>query len=118
MAFRTFAASTVVEPEVSPDTETEKQSSQKESPNYAVIIFDDDTHSYAYVVEMMMTLFGMTAQQGFDVAYEVDHVGQATVKICPYEEAVSALKKILNYGPDHRMENSVGSMGACIEPVS
>ncbi|MGF1573959.1 MAG: ATP-dependent Clp protease adaptor ClpS [Sumerlaeia bacterium] len=118
MGRETFGGSTVVEPEVKPETETEFQSKSQESPNYAVILFDDDTHSYAYVVEMMMTLFAMTAQQSFDIAYEVDHVGQATVKICPLVEAKESLHKILNYGPDHRMDNSNGSMGACIEPVS
>lgn len=114
----TSGGSTLVEPEVTPETETEKQAKDKESPMYAVILFDDDSHSYAYVVEMMMTLFTMTAQQGFDIAYEVDHIGQATVKICPLEEAKNAMHKIINYGADHRMENSTGSMGACIEPVS
>lgn len=114
----TLGGSTVVEPEVIPETETNQKTKDKQSPNYAVILFDDDSHSYAYVVEMMMTLFSMTAQQGFDIAYEVDHIGQSTVKICPLEDAKNALNQIINYGPDHRMENSTGSMGACIEPVS
>jgi len=107
--------STIADPEVEEQTET--QELDKEESRYAVIIFDDDTHSYAYVVEMMMNLFKMSAQQGFDIAYEVDHIGQATVKICPKDEALKAKQAIQAYGPDHRMEISKGPMACCIEPA-
>jgi ATP-dependent Clp protease adaptor protein ClpS len=100
-----------------PDIETEARpsSEQQESPLYHVILFDDDEHSYAYVVEMMMNLFNMTPEQGFDVAYEVDHIGQAVVMTVAYDEAVAAHRKIINYGPDFRMPNSRSSMGCTIE---
>lgn len=100
-----------------PDTETRGQTAvlEQEESLWNVLIFDDDEHSYAYVVEMMMVLFGMTPEEGFNIAYEVDHVGQALVKTCPYEEAVEAHARIINYGPDPRMPNSRGSMGCVIE---
>ena len=101
-----------------PETETQKQELEQEDSLYAVIIFDDDSHSYAYVVEMMMALFGMTATEGYDIAYTVDHIGQATVKICSQEEALKAKQSISAYGPDPRMESSTGPMGCCIEPVT
>ena len=110
----TSAGSTVVEPE----TETETQTEEEKEKQYAIILFDDDTHSYAYVVEMMMSLFGKTATEGYEIAYNIDHIGQATVKICGKDEALKGKAAIAAYGPDPRMETSVGSMGVCIEPVS
>lgn len=98
-----------------PYADTEKQ--EQLAPLYNVILFDDDEHSYAYVVEMMMVLFAMTAREGFDVAYEVDNIGQAKVMTCPHEEALEACRKITSYGADHRMANSKGSMSATIEPA-
>jgi len=93
------------------------QKDEELAPLYNVVLFDDDHHSYAYVVEMMMVLFAMTAREGFDVAYEVDNIGQAKVLTAPHEEAVEACRKITSYGPDHRMANSAGSMSATIEPA-
>lgn len=92
-------------------TETEEQ----HAPRYHVILFDDDSHTYEYVIEMMMNLFGMSAEDGFRVAYEVDHVGQAIVMTTEYEKALDARQKIVNYGADHRMPNSSGSMACMIE---
>ncbi|MBI5155108.1 ATP-dependent Clp protease adaptor ClpS [Candidatus Poribacteria bacterium] len=98
-----------------PEVEERTRTKERVSPQYHVIIFDDDEHTYPYVIEMMMVLFGMTPEEGFQVAYEVDHVGQAVVKTCPYDEAVESHRKIINYGPDPRMPNSKGSMGCTIE---
>ncbi|MEQ8821670.1 MAG: ATP-dependent Clp protease adaptor ClpS [Sumerlaeia bacterium] len=102
-----------------PEAETQEQTSteKKNAPLYNVIIFDDDEHSYAYVVEMMMNLFAMTPEEGFDVAYTVDHIGEATVMTVPHEEALEAYHKIIGYGPDHRMQNSKGSMSCTIKPA-
>lgn len=101
-----------------PEVEEQTDAEGKQAPLYNVLLFDDDEHSYAYVVEMMMVLFGMTAEEGFNVAYEVDHIGQAVVMTAEYERALDAQKKIIGYGPDYRMPNSRGSMGATIEPAT
>lgn len=94
-------------------TDTEKE----RAPLYHVILFDDDTHTYEYVIEMMMVLFGKSVDEGYQVAYEVDHVGQAIVATLPHEAAVEARQRIVTYGPDFRMPKSKGSMACMIEPV-
>lgn len=83
-------------------------------PLYRLVLFDDDYHSYQYVIEMMVNLFGMSQTQGFDIAYEVDHNGEATVKVCGLEEALLGREKIINYGADPAIEGSVGSMTAVV----
>lgn len=100
-----------------PEVETAEKSGteQQRAPRYHVVLFDDDSHTYEYVIEMMVNLFAMTIERGFEVAYEVDHIGQAIVKTCPHDEAVEARKLIISYGPDPRMDNSTGSMACMIE---
>lgn len=100
-------------PVAEPGEKTE--TAEQRAPRYHVILFDDDTHTYAYVIEMMVVLFAMTIDEGWRVAYEVDHVGQAIVKTAPYDEAAEAREKIVTYGPDFRMVNSTGSMACIIE---
>lgn len=106
---------------MSPATETEtvpkekKQTQEQDIPLYQVVLFDDDEHSYQYVMEMMAVLFGMSEQDAYQVAYNVDYLGQDVVKTCPLEEALIARDRILNYGPDPRTERSSGSMKATIQ---
>jgi ATP-dependent Clp protease adaptor protein ClpS len=100
-----------------PEVEEQTSVAEQRSPLYNVVLFDDDEHSYAYVVEMIMTLFGMTAEEGFNVAYNVDHIGQAVVLTADFDRAVESQKKIISYGPDYRLPNSKGSMGATVEPA-
>lgn len=100
-----------------PEVEEETSAAQQRAPRYNVVLFDDDEHSYAYVVEMIMNLFGMTAEEGFNIAYDVDHIGQAVVLTADFEKAVESQKKIISYGPDPRLPASKGSMGATVEPA-
>ncbi len=84
---------------------------------YQIILFDDNEHSYQYVIEMLTTLFDLSAQDAQQIAYEVDYVGQATVKVCELEEATSGRDRILAYGPDPRVRMSTTSMHAIVEAV-
>lgn len=94
--------------EIAPEVET-KAKTEKERL-YNLVVFDDDEHSYAYVIEMMVAIFNMTQQEGFDIAYLVDHNGEAVVKTCGFEEAIAGRDAIHSFGPDYRTEGSTGSM--------
>jgi len=109
-----MAGSTTM-PVANPSEKTGSETEQEFAPRYHVIIFDDDSHTYEYVIEMMVVLFGMTPEEGLEIAYEVDNIGQAIVMTVPYEDAEDARKRIVGYGPDFRMPNSTGSMAAMIE---
>ncbi len=110
---QTILTDTQVEPAVEEEVDQELE----DSPLYQLILFDDDDHSYEYVIDMMATLFGFSLQQGFKIAHEVDHCGQVVIKVCPYEEAKKGRDQIHSYGADPLMERSQGSMSAYIEPV-
>lgn len=101
--------------ETLPEEKLEKKLADE--PLFQVILFDDDEHSYPYVIEMLGNLFGINVDEANRIAYEVDYLGQATVMVCPHAEAVSNCKKITSYGADPRIENSKGSMNATVEPA-
>ncbi|MBX3727960.1 MAG: ATP-dependent Clp protease adaptor ClpS [Candidatus Sumerlaeia bacterium] len=102
-------------PVAEPETQGQIETAREPAPRYHVILFDDDTHTYDYVIEMMVVLFAMSAEDGFRVAYEVDHIGQAIVMTVPHEEALEARQRIITYGADPRMPSSSGSMACMIE---
>ena len=54
-----------------------KKTPPRRQPRYHVILWNDDDHSYDYVVEMMQKLFGHPREKGFQIAKEVDKQGKA-----------------------------------------
>lgn len=106
-------ASAVAEPEVAAN---EAQSSQaKRQPPFHVVLWNDDDHTYQYVVAMMMELFGHTVEQGFQIAQQVDKQGRAVVLTTTKEHAELKRDQIHAYGKDPLIRASKGSMWATIE---
>lgn len=89
----------------------------KRQPRYNVILWDDDDHTYDYVIEMVMELFAKPPEDGMLVAMEVDLTGRAILLTTTREHAELKQEQIHAYGRDDRIENCVGSMFATIEPV-
>lgn len=86
-------------------------------PPYHVILLDDNDHSYEYVIEMLMKLFGHSRETAFSMAYEVDKKGRVIVDTTTKERAELKKEQILNYGADWRIEHSASSMTAVVEPA-
>jgi ATP-dependent Clp protease adaptor protein ClpS len=85
-------------------------------PPYHVILLDDDDHTYDYVIEMLTRLFHIDRQRAYGMACEVDSAGRVVVFTGPLEQAELKQDQIHSYGRDWRLERSVGSMSAIIEP--
>jgi ATP-dependent Clp protease adaptor protein ClpS len=109
--------SAVAEPEV---REKPKQATRrkppKRQPRYHVILWNDDDHSYEYVIDMMAELFAHPETEGKRIAHEVDHSGKAICCTTTLERAELKRDQIHAYGADKRMQRSKGSMSATIEP--
>ncbi len=86
-------------------------------PPYHVILLDDDDHTYEYVIEMLMRLFGHSLETAFQMACEVDTTGRVIVDTTSKERAELKQEQIHAYGPDKLLERSRGSMSAQIEPA-
>ena len=90
---------------------------QKKQPRYNVILWDDDDHSYDYVISMMRKLFGHSIDKGFVIAREVDASGKAICLTTTMEHAELKRDQIHSFGKDRQIERCQGSMKATIEPV-
>ena len=102
---------------VLPSQETDTEEVTRRAPLYHVILHDDDKHTYQYVILMLMRLFGMTAEQGYQHAREVDTSGRSIVATTTLERAELKRDQIRAFGPDPLIADSPGSMAASIEKV-
>ena len=87
----------------------------KQQPRYHVILWDDDDHSYDYVIEMMQVLFGHEVERGYEIAKTVDNDGRAICLTTTLEHAELKRDQIHAYGKDERMSRCQGAMSSTIE---
>jgi ATP-dependent Clp protease adaptor protein ClpS len=90
----------------------------RRAPLYHVLLFNDDDHTYDYVIEMLGKLFRIQALEAFKLAQEVDLRGKAVVHTTLLEQAEFKRDQIHAFGADWRIEECRGSMSAEIEPAS
>ncbi len=88
----------------------------KRQPRYHVVLWDDDDHSYDYVITMMRQLFGHSMEKGYQIAKTVDSDGRAICLTTTKEHAELKRDQIHAYGKDALIARSAGSMSASIEP--
>jgi ATP-dependent Clp protease adaptor protein ClpS len=84
-------------------------------PPWHVILVNDDDHTYDYVIEMLMAIFGYEIAKCFEMAKHVDENGRVIVATVHKELAELRQEQIMEYGPDPRITGSKGSMIAEIE---
>ena len=85
-------------------------------PRYHVILLDDNDHTYEYVIEMLVQLFGHSSSRAYEMACTVDQTGRVIVETTHKERAELKRDQIHGYGPDWRLSHSKGSMSAIIQP--
>lgn len=86
-------------------------------PRWHVVLLDDDEHTYAYVVEMLGSVFGHARPKAFRMAEEVDASGRVIVWTGPRETAEFKQERVHGYGSDPRIAACKGSMSAVLEPA-
>lgn len=86
-------------------------------PQYNVVLLDDNDHSYDYVVEMLMKLFGHNFTTAYQMACEVDSSGRVIVFTTSKERAEFKRDQIHAFGADWRIPRCAGSMSAIVEPA-
>lgn len=99
--------------EAMPGVETK----HKKQPPYHVILFDDDDHTYEYVIGMLRRLFGHSQERAYQLATEVDGTGRVITDTTTMERAELKRDQILAFGRDWRINRCAGSMSAIIEPA-
>jgi ATP-dependent Clp protease adaptor protein ClpS len=114
-AGRSGTAVPLLEPETERNDATDDQE-QTES-EWFVILHDDDDHTYAYVILLLVTLCRMSVIEALQHAEEVDADGVTIVACRPREEAENLAHQIMRFGGDPFLRTSC-SMRASIEPVA
>jgi len=113
------AATAVIEPLDATVAQRRQRDQQKpkRQPPYHVILWNDEAHTYEYVIAMLMQLFGHSAEKGFQMAKEVDTQGRVIVLTTTREHAELKRDQIHAYGKDALIDSCKGSMWATVEPV-
>jgi ATP-dependent Clp protease adaptor protein ClpS len=111
--------SAVAEPETHTAAKSRPRVEQqpKRQPRYQVILWNDDDHTYDYVIRMMKELFGHPQERGMKIAEEVDKLGRAVCLTTTREHAELKRDQIHAFGKDPLIARCQGSMAATIEPV-
>jgi ATP-dependent Clp protease adaptor protein ClpS len=111
---------TTADPEIVPDKQAEQRAEQahqpKRQPRYHVILWNDDDHTYQYVIAMLRKVFGHQPATGLKLATEVDRTGKAVVLTTTLEHAELKRDQIHAFGADRLLARSKGAMSASIEP--
>jgi ATP-dependent Clp protease adaptor protein ClpS len=92
------------------DVQTEEQTETALAPLFKVVLFDDDEHTYDYVVEMLVECCSLSRQSAFRCAVEVDLSGRTTVFYGTRDECQRRSDRIHAFGADPRLPRSRGSM--------
>jgi ATP-dependent Clp protease adaptor protein ClpS len=95
-----------------------REKKPKRQPRYNVILWDDQDHSFEYVVAMLQQLFGHPPEKGLQLADEVNNRGRAIVLTTTREHAELKRDQIHAFGKDGSIQGCQGSMSASIEPLS
>ena len=101
--------------EAAPVVETDNR--PKQQPRYNVVLWNDEDHTYEYVIHMLKELFGFNIDRGFKLATKVDNNGRVICLTTTLEHAEFKRDQIHAYGKDELIANCQGSMYATIEPV-
>ena len=111
-------AAAVAEPDVAVEKEAtpQKKKKHKRQPRYHVILWNDDDHTYEYVITMMKELFHHPVEKGYQIAKNVDAGGRAVCLTTTMEHAELKRDQIHAFGKDPNIRRCKGSMSATIEP--
>jgi ATP-dependent Clp protease adaptor protein ClpS len=105
----------VAEPEEQTKVKPDRKRKPKRQPRYHVILWNDDDHTYEYVIQMMTEVFHYPPEKGYQIAKEVDTTGRAICLTTTLEHAELKRDQIHAYGPDMALSRCKGAMSASIE---
>jgi ATP-dependent Clp protease adaptor protein ClpS len=105
------ASETITLPEI--DLESVQDEDLLSDKPWNVVLLDDDFHTYDYVVEMLMAIFGYPIRRAFKMTVEVDTRKRVIVWTGHLERAEAYREQIHAYGADWRMETSKAPCRRC-----
>lgn len=88
-------------------------------PHYAVVIDDDDFHSYPYLIDVLRKVCGHDRRRAYQLSHQVHFHGRAAVWVGPLEHAELKRDLIRDFGPDlYAREPVTFPLSVRVEPCS
>jgi ATP-dependent Clp protease adaptor protein ClpS len=110
MSIKTIEAPTI--PREKQDARTRRQ------PPYAVVVLNDDEHSFDYVIETFQKVFGYDQRKAFSLAKEIHEKGRTIAWTGTKELAELKKEQIEGMGPDFYARETVNwPLGVELEPL-
>lgn len=97
LQFHPMAGSTT--PLATPEVTEEHGTGTGDGTEARVIVHNCDCHTYQQVIQLFCSFIpGMTPAKAFELAYKIDHDGQAVVYTGEWKEAETIAKKLADGG--------------------
>lgn len=100
---------------------TKEETESKVSPNWHVILLNDEEHTYQYVIALIQEVFKKSQEEAFELTFRIDKKGQAICATCSKERAELYQEQVKSWGVDPLMvmngKMSTGSIACVIEPA-
>ena len=94
------------------------KSKPKRQPPYAVILHNDDQHTFQYVIDLLMKLFAYPLEKAFVLMSQVHTQGKSIVWSGTLELAELKRDQVRGFGPDFNAPTKVDfPLGVTIEPL-
>jgi ATP-dependent Clp protease adaptor protein ClpS len=89
------------------------------APRWHVVLLDDPNHSFAYVIDLLVDVFGRSLSDAHALTEEVHRMGKAIAVTCSLERAELYREQVLGYGDDPFMHvlrgTASGPLGCVLE---
>ncbi len=94
------------------------EAAPKKQPPYAVVVFNDDAHTFDYVIETFTKVFGYPHEKSLSLAMLIHTAGRAVVWTGSLEVAELKRDQLRSAGPDFYAAQKVDwPLGVTIEPL-
>jgi ATP-dependent Clp protease adaptor protein ClpS len=99
------------------ETEVETEQRTRRLPPYNVVILNDEDHTFAYVIELLVKLFRHPLKKAEELTLRIHTTGRAIVYTTHKELAELKRDQVIAYGPDPRSKSSKGPLRCYVEPA-
>lgn len=90
----------------------------RRQPHFAVIIENDDYHTFAYVIEAVEMVCGLSTERAYQLVLEAHTKGRAAVWTGALEVAELKRDQLRGFGPDLYASRPVTfPLGVTVEPL-
>jgi ATP-dependent Clp protease adaptor protein ClpS len=96
----------------------ERASDPKPQPPYAVILFNDNIHTFEFVIDTLTKVFGYSTEKSYTLALQIHNEGKGIVWSGTLELAELKSEQIRSAGPDFNALRAVHvPLTVTIEPL-